>query len=1060
MRRLRIRRVSRPVLLGVPIALAALLAGMLAVRAVFAVPGNPVTASGLAAPGVLAAPGGSASPGGSAGPTVTPAPTGSAGPTVTPAPTGSAGPTVTPAPTGSAGPTVTPAPTGSATPGGSATPTATPAPTATPKPTLTPEGGGGVVIQSPALAAAGDGFTPVSASQLLSGTPVEAGSPQAVAVTGHGGVPASGVAAVALEVRLSGASAAGHLVAYPDGGGEPGITNVSYAKGANVTELIVVAPGSGGKVDLALSAGTVRVSAGVVGYDTQPGITSTGEAFIPVTASRLATVSRLKAGAAASVLVSGEGGVPASGVGAVVLEVSATSPARAGSLTVYPAGQARPKVTAVGYAKGVAATGLVVVGPGSDGKVSIAAAGGDTGVTVDVVGYDPLTGTPGSVYVPVTPARIVSTVNGTGAIQEPVAAGKPLAAEVLGTSAVPSSGVTAVLLEVTATGASADSQVTAYPYGAWDPATASLSVGRGGTATSLVSVPPGLDGLIALAVSAGHLNLVVDEVGYYMSDEAPVVGGLTVSAATASSVGLAWTLPTAKNLVDVVIRRAAGSTPPASVTAGTEVATLGPFVIGYTDSGLTASTVYSYAVFAVDGIGDTGGPATLAIATADPGAPGQVSELQVTRATQASIGLSWTNPADATFSGVMIRRTPGANPPLSATAGTLVEDTSGTTSAATDGSLSAGTTYSYALFAHDSSGDYAAAATITQATAALVTGTCTDTFTGAMSSDWDTAANWSTGTVPGPSDWPCIPAGAANLPATLSGSETVDGLTSTGGLDVSGALSVTDTANTSISTGPLTVTGVIIVQTAFTESGQTLLNGAVITGPGTFTLSQGTSTTVGASGVIVYATLVNDGSVTVAAGAQILANAAGAVVNHGVMSLGDASGMGTQIPNPRTPELVNEPDGQVAVQASSTAQVNLTPWENDGSVSVGPAATLLADGLMEVSGTASFSGAGTTDITGSAAIPPGASVSVSNLTVDGGIVLTGDSSGRFVVSGSAVISSASLRIDASPDCGQEFQAIVGSASGAWGGVTGSLPPGGSWLWQVSPAGAGAYVSCP
>jgi hypothetical protein len=100
---------------------------------------------------------------------------------------------------------------------------------------------------------------------------------------------------------------------------------------------------------------------------------------------------------------------------------------------------------------------------------------------------------------------------------------------------------------------------------------------------------------------------------------------------------------------------------------------------------LTASTTYSYAVCTLDSIGNTGEPATLVTTTGDLGAPGNVSDLNLTGATQTSIGLSWTNPAGVTFSGEMIRRAQGTTPPASPTAGSLVEDTSGPTAACRPG---------------------------------------------------------------------------------------------------------------------------------------------------------------------------------------------------------------------------------------------------------------------------------------------------------------------------------------------------------------------------------------
>src|SRR5205085_11711094 len=68
--------------------------------------------------------------------------------------------------------------------------------------------------------------------------------------------------------------------------------------------------------------------------------------------------------------------------------------------------------------------------------------------------------------------------------------------------------------------------------------------------------------------------------------------------ATDPTVNHTLSLHDALPISGVTIRRATGTTPPASVTAGTAVATVSKPTATYTDSNLAAGTVYSYAVFA------------------------------------------------------------------------------------------------------------------------------------------------------------------------------------------------------------------------------------------------------------------------------------------------------------------------------------------------------------------------------------------------------------------------------------------------------------------------------
>jgi hypothetical protein len=87
-----------------------------------------------------------------------------------------------------------------------------------------------------------------------------------------------------------------------------------------------------------------------------------------------------------SVQVTG-GGVPASGVSAVVLNVTVTNTTAASYLTVWPDPTARPNASDLNWVAGETVPNLVVVELGSDGAVDIYNYSGSTDVIVDVEGY-------------------------------------------------------------------------------------------------------------------------------------------------------------------------------------------------------------------------------------------------------------------------------------------------------------------------------------------------------------------------------------------------------------------------------------------------------------------------------------------------------------------------------------------------------------------------------------------------------------------------------------------------------------------------------------------------
>jgi alpha-tubulin suppressor-like RCC1 family protein len=184
---------------------------------------------------------------------------------------------------------------------------------------------------------------------------------------------------------------------------------------------------------------------------------------------------------------------------------------------------------------------------------------------------------------------------------------------------------------------------------------------------------------------------------------------------TSTSVVLSWINPTDASLTGVMIRRAAGAIPPVAADAGTLVTDAAGSATSFTDTAVASGTQYSYAVFAHNVTPSFAGAVTTSTTTAAALTPGPVSNLSAT-ATSTSVVLSWTNPTDASLSGVMIRRTAGAIPPTSATDGTLVTDAARSATSFTDTAVASGTQYSYAVFAHNVTPAYAGAVTATATT--------------------------------------------------------------------------------------------------------------------------------------------------------------------------------------------------------------------------------------------------------------------------------------------------------------------------------------------------------
>ena len=126
--------------------------------------------------------------------------------------------------------------------------------------------------------------------------------------------------------------------------------------------------------------------------------------------------------------MAGNGGVPSTGVSAVVLNVTAVNPAAAGYLTAYPQGTTAPTASSLNYQAAETLPNRVIVPVSATGQVSITT-NQATDVLVDVSGwYSAASGT-GTQYTPgATPVRVCDTGRATprgSAAPRPSATARP-----------------------------------------------------------------------------------------------------------------------------------------------------------------------------------------------------------------------------------------------------------------------------------------------------------------------------------------------------------------------------------------------------------------------------------------------------------------------------------------------------------------------------------------------------------------------------------------------------------------------------------------------------------
>jgi hypothetical protein len=346
-----------------------------------------------------------------------------------------------------------------------------------------------------------------------------------LAVIGQGGVP-SGATAVVLNVTVTGLAAAGYLTVWPTGGPAPLASNLNFSAGQTVPNLVEVGLG-GGQVSIYAST-TLHVIADIEGWvNNNP--TGPDGRFNPLVPARLLDTrtgfggsTTLGAGGTVTVGVFGRGNVPASGVSAVVLNVTVTNPTADGFITAWPHGLTRPLASNLNFTPGQTVANRVVVGVSPGGLVDFGNANGSVDLIVDISGwFTDATGTSGAIFFGMTPTRILDTRTGGTALQP----GGVRAVQIAGVGVIPAMGgagaPTAVVANVTVTNTSAAGFLTVWPDGSALPFASDLNWTAGGTVPNLVVVALGPTGVIDIYNLAGSTDVIVDVVGYYVGPALP-----------------------------------------------------------------------------------------------------------------------------------------------------------------------------------------------------------------------------------------------------------------------------------------------------------------------------------------------------------------------------------------------------------------------------------------------------------------------------------------------------------------------------------------------------------
>jgi hypothetical protein len=333
-----------------------------------------------------------------------------------------------------------------------------------------------------------------------------------VKILGRGGVPASGVAAVLVNITDVNATAASAVTVYPDRTGRPAAADLFFRAGQTNSNLATVRVGKDGYIDLYNAHGNTNLVADVEGYYTTKSSTSDMimTSLAPVAPAK---VLDTRVGPRSVTTVT----LPKIGRGmftiGAVLGVTVSGGTANGSISVYCWAGRTPSAVTLNYRAGQTVSNLAVPAVCTGGKIKFYNSAGHVHLTAglqalltnQLAGYTEAdtTSPAGGPFVPTAPTRLLAKSLG---------ANSTLSVKVAGVHGVPT-GATAVLVNLTGTGPTRGTHLTAYGDGTL-PKVANLYLVAGETRSVLALVPVDADGYIHLHNTSGSVKALVDLQGY------------------------------------------------------------------------------------------------------------------------------------------------------------------------------------------------------------------------------------------------------------------------------------------------------------------------------------------------------------------------------------------------------------------------------------------------------------------------------------------------------------------------------------------------------------------
>jgi hypothetical protein len=252
-----------------------------------------------------------------------------------------------------------------------------------------------VVIDVVGWFPAGSEFTGIAPQRLLdtrtTQTPLVPGETREVTVAGQGLIPSPGtspgVGTVALNVTVIGPTEQNFISVFPGDSNFGGTSNINFSRGQTIANMVITKLSTSGKIRIFNNAGFTHLAIDVVGWFPAQ---SQFRSFAPqrFVDTRISG-GPLAPGERREVVMTGQGLVPATGVGSLALNVTVVGSTASNYLTVYPSGGSQPTASNLNFVAGQTIANMVIVKVGTGGKITLFNNAGSTPVLVDVVGYFP-----------------------------------------------------------------------------------------------------------------------------------------------------------------------------------------------------------------------------------------------------------------------------------------------------------------------------------------------------------------------------------------------------------------------------------------------------------------------------------------------------------------------------------------------------------------------------------------------------------------------------------------------------------------------------------------------